>query len=416
MRILFLLDDFPPIKYTSASTLTYNLAKELLKKGHRVFVITSVQNKLQQGEGLYEGIKVFRIFSDYHIRWQSWLSLYNPQAIFQLKKIIKQIKPDISHFHHIHQYLSYHSFKIAKQYSQAVFLTAHDVMLFHYAKLMEFINQNNLMIPQQFNYKITPWPQIKIFKKRYNPLRNIIIKHYLKYVDKIFAVSDALKDALNQNRIRNVEVIHNGIDVDEWQIDNDEIKNFRNKYNLFNKKIIFFGGRLSALKGGEKIIKAMKIVIKEIPESVLLVAGKKDDYTRKMLELSEKEGVPLILTGWIKENELKAAYWNSHIVTVPSICLDSFPTTNLEAMSCKRPVIGTCFGGTLEIVVDGQTGYIVNPLNIQTMAEKIIDLLKNPQQAKQFGEAGYERIKQKFSIDSQLKKTLEWYLKFTAND
>ena len=76
-------------------------------------------------------------------------------------------------------------------------------------------------------------------------------------------------------------------------------------------------------------------------------------------------------------------------------------------MICKKPVVGTCFGGTAEIIIDKKTGYIVNPLDSQTMADRIIDLFKNPDRAKEFGLSGYERARQEFSLEKQTKKYLK---------
>lgn len=412
MKILFLQGDFPPYSLGGAGVVAFNLAKALQKKGHNVFVITTTPKKNQEIEKEYLGLKIYQIYSNYHERWSAYLSLYNPKTIKEVKKIIKQINPDIVHAHNVHYHLSYYCLKIARKYSKAVFLTVHDAMLFHYGKLVEFVDPNDLSIPKTFNYKITPWQQIKRFKKRYNPFRNIIIRHYLKYVDKIFAVSYVLKDALNQNDIENVEVIHNGIDAVQWQIDNEKLKNFKKEYNLFNKKIVFFAGRLSSLKGGEVIIKAMKIITEQIPDTLLLVAGRKDDYTDRMLRLAKEQNLSIVLTGWIENDDLINAYHSSNVVVTPSIYLDPFNLINIEAMIAKKPVVGTCFGGTSEIVVDNQTGYIINPSNTQTMAEKIIDLLKHPDKAKQFGENGFQRVKQNFSIEKQIRETLEWYKKY----
>jgi len=406
MKILFCLDDFPPVTYTSASTIVYNLAQELLKMGHEIFIITSVQDTQRESKEIYRGLKIFRIYSKYNVRWRFWINVYNPQTVFKFRKIIKEIKPDISHFHHIHQYLSYYCLKIAKKYSKAVFLTSHDVMLVHYGKLM----------PKNGNvyYEISVLDKIKEAGKRYNPFRNAIIRHYLKYVDKIFAVSDALKKVLEINGIKNVETIYNGINVDEWQVDLEEIEKFKKKYNLFNKKVILFGGRLSGAKGGEVILRAMSLVTKAIKNPVLLVAGEKDWYAEKMIKLAREAGIyrSVRFTGWLQREAMKCAFFASDVCITPSIYLDPFNLLNIEAGAAKKPVVGTCFGGTPEIVQDGITGYIVNPLDIKTMAAKIIDLLKNPQKAKQFGEAGYKRVKEKFSLEKQVKETLKWYYKY----
>lgn len=407
MKILFALDDFPPITYTSASTLTYNLAKGLLKRGHEIFVITSVQDKSRQGEEEYEGLKIFRIYSKYHIRWKAYLSLYNPQIVFRFNKIIKNIKPDIVHFQHIHQYISYHCIKIAKKYAKGVFLTAHDTMLIYYGKLMP---KNGDCI-----YRISVWDQIKEAKKRYNPFRNIVIKHYLRYVDRIFAVSNSLKMVLEINGIKNIETIYNGIDVSAWEPNQVKVKEFKAKYNPQDKKVVLFGGRLSGAKGGEVILRAMALVSKAMKEAVLLVAGEKDWYADKMVELSKQlsiESHVVFTNKWLDRETMKCAFFASDICVTPSICFDSFNLFNIEAGAAKKPVVGTCFGGTPEIILDNKTGYIVNPLDVDELAEKIIDLLKNPQKAKQFGEVGYRRVKDQFSFLRQLEKTLEYYQRF----
>jgi len=411
MKILILSDGFPPIIKGGAEQVAFNLARSFHNLGNEVYVITTVRDKTEVNIFNKDGLKIIRIYSDYHERWRGYLSIYNPQTVKKVEKIIKEINPDVIHVHNIHYHLSYASLKIAKKYCDRVFLTAHDVMLFHYGKLIEFINPNNLSIPETFNYKISPWQQIKRFKKRYNPFRNIIIRHYLKYVDKIFAVSYTLKHALNQNNIENVEVIHNGIDAAQWQIDDNKLRNFKAKHNLFNEKIVFFIGRLSALKGGNNIIKAMKIVTEQVPEAVLLVTGRKDGYAQKMLKLANNENITISFTGWLKGTDLISVYHGSHVVVTPSAYLDPFNLINIEAMACKKPVIGTCFGGIPEIVVNQKTGYIINPLDIKMMAEKIIDLLKNTNKAEQFGQIGYERVKKEFSLKKQTEQYLEWFEK-----
>jgi len=387
MKILFLSDDFPPQSFGGAGFSTFYLARGIQKAGHQVFVVTTVRHKKEEGGINYQGLKIFRIYSNYHPRWRAYLSLYNPWTLTRVRELIKETKPDIVHAHNIHYYLSYHSLKIAKEISRAVFWTARDTMSFTYGKLA------TKKYLTQFNPRVSWWDNLKQAQKRYNPLRNFLIKKYLNYADIKFAVSYALKEALEENGIRNVEVNYSGINVDDWQITPAKIEEFKKIHNLQEKKIIFCGGRMNKLKGLKQLEKAVIKVKEKIAEAFLLIAG--------------KEGI-----GWLEGEELKTAYWSADVVVVPSLYLDPFPRVNLEAMACKKPVIGTCFGGTPEIVRDNVTGYIVNPLNIELMADKIIDLLKNPQKAKQFGEAGYNLVKTKFSIEKQVDKILEQYYKF----
>ena len=236
MKILYLSDDFLPLVKGGASIIAYRIAKDLAKRGHQIFVITSVQKRSQAGRMDFEGMTLFRIYADYHERWRAYLGLYNPQTVSQVKEIIKKVQPDIIHAFNVHYHLSYHCLKIAKKYSSAVFLTACDTMLFTYGKFFSYVNPNNLLVPTHFNYHISLWDTIKQAKKRYNPLRNIIIRWYLKYVNKIFSPSKAIKEALETNHIRNIDVIYSGIDLDEWNIKQSDINLFKEKYNIADKK------------------------------------------------------------------------------------------------------------------------------------------------------------------------------------
>lgn len=411
MKILFLTEEFPPANSGGSGVVAYNLARGLKNKGHDIFVITVVRDKLNQGEINPGSLKVFRIYADYHQRWQAWLSLYNPQTTSKVKRIIREIKPDIIHAHNIHQYLSYHCLKIARKYAKGVFLTAHDAMLFNYGKLMP---KNDSCF-----YKVKFCDHIKAAQKRYNPFRNIVIRHYLKYADKIFSVSNALKKVLEINGIKNVETIYNGINVSDWEADLEKIRKFKEKYNLYDKKVIFFGGRLSGAKGRDVILKAMVAVVKKVESAVLVIAGKVDDFNRRILDLTikdlEKEfdvKKHLVFTGQLNRDGMKSAFFTSDVCVTPSIYLDPFNLFNIEAGAAKKPVVGTCFGGAPEIVINNKTGYVVNPNNIELMTEKITDLLKNPEKAKKFGEAGYERVKREFLLERQIEETLGWYKKY----
>jgi len=396
MKILILQDDFPPEAKGGAGIMAFNLAKTMKERGHSIFVITTVQDKKEEDEIEHEGLKIFRIYSKYHEHWRAYISLYNFQTVRKIKKIINNLKPDIIHVHNVHQYLSYHTLKLAKDSGAKVFLTAHDAMLYEYGKADDEL-------------KVSWLKELKENKLRYNPFRNLIIRFYLRYADRIIAVSEALKKALENNGIKNVAVIHNGIDLKKWEIAEGEVKKFKDKYGLADKKIVFFGGRLSEAKGGEQIVRAMAEVIKKNAEAILLVAGVKNKFFEEMFKLAAKLGIgnSVLATGWLEGEERAAAYFASDIVVFPSVYSDPFGLVNIEAMASKKPVIATCFGGAKEIVQDGITGYIVNPLNTEIFADRIIKVLSDSDLARQMGNAGYERVKNSFTLERQAEEYLK---------
>ena len=405
MKILILNDSWPPESMGGADKVAFNLARAIKRRGNEVRVITTTQDKRKEGILEEEGMKVYRIYTKYSERWRAWLSLYNPVAVRRVKKVIRDFKPDVVHAHNIHFYLSYTCLRVAKKSGAKVFLTAHDVMSFSYGKLgtKKYLEEGDGFLSWRDN--------LRRAKKRYNPLRNILIRYYLSFVDKIIAVSEALKKVLEQNGIKKVMVVHNGIETKEWEVSEEKIEEFKKVRGWEDKKLILFGGRLSEGKGARKVIEAMKVVEKEALQVILLVLGKKDWYAKEIEGLAEKEGVgeKVVMTGWISGETLKEAMGASEVVCVPSAYLDPLPTVVLEAMAAGKPVVGTCWGGTSEMVVDRETGLIVDPRNTEDLAQALLEIITKKERAKKMGIAGKERVRREFDLESKSEEIFSIY-------
>ena len=411
MKILILSDDFPPYALGGAASVAFNLARGFVAEKHQVIVITSVQSRSQVGESFIDGIKIYSFYSDYAEKWRAYVSLYNKKAVDFVKKIIDIEKPDVVHAHNIHRHISYHSLKIAKKSGSRVVLTTHDCMLVHYGKFTDFIDKENKNIEQNFNYYISPFSQLKTFKLRYNPFRNIVIKFYLNYVDVITAVSDELKKVLEVNGIKKVIRIYNAIDPSLWAIEDGKVKDFILKNNLENYHKILFSGKLTKAKGGEQLIDSLSNVQKKIKNIAIIIVGQKDSYTEFLVKLAESRGIKVVITGWLAEKDLPLVYSSSDVVVFPSICFDTFGMVNLEAMVVKKPVIATCFGGAKEVVVNNETGFVINPYDIESFSDKITSLLEDPVLSKKMGESGFERVKNMFTVKNQVRNFLEVFKK-----
>ena len=173
-------------------------------------------------------------------------------------------------------------------------------------------------------------------------------------------------------------------------------------------------GRISSAKGAKQAIDSLAIAAKQFPQTVLFLAAEITDYFKWIKNYASSKGLDdnIITSGFLPRREVIKGLLAADILLNPSLCLDAFPKVNLEAMAAGKPVIGTCFGGTPEIVIDGVTGYIINPLNVEMMAEKIIDLLKYSEKAEKFGQAGYARVKNEFSLEKKAQELLNYYKKF----
>lgn len=410
MKIMILSDFFPPFHGGGAELIAFRLAKKFQDKGNDILVFSTCQKKEEAGKRFVDGLEVLFLYSDYNLKWRGWRGVNNPKVLSELKKSINDFKPDIIHVHNVHSYISYAVLKLAKKYCQRVFLTVHDVDSFHQDKFSNYIDKNNLSIIEKFNYRLSIIEKLRQLKKTLNPFRNFLINRYSKSANKILAVSQALKDALNQNKITNVEVVYNGVDSGNIISNNKELAEKR--FNISREsRVILMAGRFGSLKGGNLIIPYIKELRKISNDFIFVIASQKTNYVKTILNRAEKEGLSryLLFTGWLKFEDLNLLYSRCDLCLVPSICFDSFPNNNLEAMSFKKPVIGTCFGGTPEAVIDNQTGYIINPLNISDTVSKIADLLFNQERAEQFGITGYNRVKNEFSLDGQVDQYLDYF-------
>ena len=118
-----------------------------------------------------------------------------------------------------------------------------------------------------------------------------------------------------------------------------------------------------------------------------------------------------MIPGTVDRNgeELAAAYQLADIVTVPSIYLDAVPMINIEAMAAGKPLVSTCYGGSPEFVEDGKTGYIVNPFDTEAYAERLAQLLTDPELAQQMGAAGHQRYLDQFTLATHIQNVVRLY-------
>ena len=159
-------------------------------------------------------------------------------------------------------------------------------------------------------------------------------------------------------------------------------------------------------KGHRQIIRAMKIIQKEITNISLYIVGKGDDETNLrslILDLHLESSV--FLKGFIQDEVLTTYYEQCDIFVMPSK-QEGFGIVYLEAMKHKKPCISGNADAGKEVVINDQTGYAVDPENITELADKIIYLMKNEVIRKQMGAAGYKRWRDLYS-DNHIFETIQ---------
>jgi glycosyltransferase involved in cell wall biosynthesis len=414
VRILVLTDHFPPDSPGGAGQVALIQCRALQRLGHDVQVLSARQDESAPADIQVEGVPVHRLKIAYPPRWRAYLSLYNPAAARAVSAFLDRVRPDIVHAHNVHTYLTYHSLALVRRRSLPVVLTTHDVMSAAYQKFDSFIDPTWQHVPTEFDYRVTPRSQIRKQRFRYFPLRNAIIRRMIgRHVNAIISPSRALIDFLQANRVYAPQmiVVHNGIDPALFESSRAEQAAFRADQGLEGRRIILFAGRINRAKGGEQILKALPRIVDRVPDAVLLVLAQPGGYGEAMLSQAKLLGVRehIHFAGWLGGRALASAFGAADVCVIPSVCFDSFPTVALEAQAAGTPVVATCFGGAREAVIDGQTGFIVNPYNVEMLAGRITRLLADDALRAAMGERAHQRVREHFDWLAQAGRLVEIY-------
>ena len=255
-----------------------------------------------------------------------------------------------------------------------------------------------------------------------------IEKTALEMADAIVAVSGETKRDIE--RLFNVDpahvhVIHNGIDLKEYYKVNstDALK----RHGIDPKKpYLLFVGRITRQKGIIYLVRAIQYMDPDF--QIVLCAGAPDtpEIAREMKDAVESATKKRSDVIWIAEmidrNAVTELYSHAAVFCCPSI-YEPFGIINLEAMACETAVVASAVGGIKEVVVDGETGFLVpleqmkespfEPLDPEKfsrdLAAKINQLMGDIKLREKFGKAGRKRAEEKFTWSAIAQKTKALY-------
>ena len=245
--------------------------------------------------------------------------------------------------------------------------------------------------------------------------------------DAVIAVSNGTKDDILRAYPvdpERIHVIYNGIDLEQYQRTPETTA--LTAYGVDPAiPYVLFVGRITRQKGVTHLVDAIRYLPPGI--QIVLCAGA-PDTPEIAAELQRKVEAARVFNPrviWIDKmlSKQEAIQFYSHatVFCCPSV-YEPFGIINLEAMACQAAVVASATGGIKEVVVDGETGYLVpfdqDPVTsfprdpekfARDLAAKLNELLADPARCRRFGEAGRKRAEEKFSWTSIADQTIALY-------
>ncbi|MFA5005826.1 MAG: lipopolysaccharide heptosyltransferase II [Candidatus Omnitrophota bacterium] len=360
MNILQIL---PELNVGGVETGTLDLAKYLVRSGHKVVVVSAGGTLVGDLEA--SGAKHYTL----PVHKKSFFSMYKLVPV--LAKVINQEEIDIVHARsRVPAWIAY----FATRRTKAVFITTcHG----YYQKHL-------------FSY-VMGWG------KRVIALSNVIARHM----------------------IEDFGVLHESIKIVPRSVDMEKFKYLspdKKRKEEFNIGII---GRITPLKGHLYFIKAMARIARLVPRLKIWIVGEapssKEAYKEEVQVLVRRLGLWHCTEFLGTQKDIPGILAHLDLVVLATTTHEAFGRVIVEAQASGVPVVATKVGGVIDIIEDGKNGFLVPPADPKSMADAIFKVYKDTALARQLAENAFLKVKEQYNVELMVKNTLDVYRDALSN-
>ena len=384
---------FPATQFGGIVFLATDLAKEISEMGHAVTIYTTDLDFSNGANKFNKQLPRTEKFEKFTInRTHVWFSLKLFFVNTTMSKEIEKNEPDIIHTIGLRSYQSIVAWRISKKLKIPLVVSDQGGLTTH-----PFLNESGLFL--KILYKI----------------QKIFIKKIINHASAISAANEYEKKIfLEFNENSKIEIIRNGVNLKTLV----SKENFRNKYKISNKFILFVG-RFSISKGIKTLIQAFNIIQNEnkFTDISLIIMGVDFGYEKDMeklihtLNLSKK----IIIIKNPPREDVISAYGESEFLVLPSQW-ELSPLVPLESFAFKKPVISTKSHGIPFTVKDNENGILIEPDEPEQLSKAIIKLLFDDKLRNKLGLSGYNFVHEKCNSVSMAKHSLKLYNELLKNN
>jgi glycosyltransferase involved in cell wall biosynthesis len=204
----------------------------------------------------------------------------------------------------------------------------------------------------------------------------------------------------------NFKTIYNTVDTDKFK---------NNNTHEYQKNSLLFVGTVCEKKGIKQLVQSISIIKKQFPDVVLNIIGRDwrfpdgksyIEYLKTFILDDSKNSINII--GAVPHIEIPNYLTKTDVCVFPSH-MEAMPIAWLEGLAMGKKVVASKIGPGLELVKDNDTGLLINPYSQEDIAEKIIQVLKNPKEAEKRAANAREDILKRFNPSKIIKENIQFY-------
>lgn len=352
---------------------TYNLASELIKRGHEVIVVTSLIDDLPEQE-ISDSIEIYRLPSI--LLLDGRFPVVKPSKTWKkVKEILNEAKADLYIIQTRFYLLSLLGVRFANKTAISSIVIEHGTAHF---------SVNNPLLDWMGHF-YEHWITSRV--KRLN-----------KY---FYGVSAACNNWLMHYKIQANGILYNAVDLIEIRrFMKKPVKDYKKELNIPSDAfIVTYTGRLLAAKGVLKLIESVEQLSKKYDCLFLMIAGIGDLYD----EVKKKSGYHIHCLGQIDYQNIIALLKQTDIFCLPTDYPEGFPTSVLEAAACECFVITTTSGGSKELISNNSYGIILKENSVEMISESIERVMLASDYRKQAVTLTYQRLLEQFTWEKNAR-------------
>jgi N-acetyl-alpha-D-glucosaminyl L-malate synthase BshA len=237
-----------------------------------------------------------------------------------------------------------------------------------------------------------------------------ITRYSIEQSDGVTAISNYLRERTQRifDVKKSIEVIYNSVNCDIYMRNTKIAEEMRREYAPDNQRVLVHLSNFRPVKRITDVIEIFDRVHKQMPSRLLLIGDGPDRSVAEWLAVQKGIHDDVLFLG--KQDQIYEKLSIADIMLLPSE-LESFGLAALEAMACEVVPISTKAGGVPEVIDHGQTGYLADVGDVETMARYAIELLNDEQRLREMGKRARAVAMERFCSTKIVKQYEDFYLR-----